>query len=175
MHAAGWSFTRNLTPPFDLINYFVFKEFIINEFKRHKMRRIAIFMLASAMFCTAANAKGGKKIPDAVTRAFNKLYPNANRTKWQPEDRKYEASFELNDKKMSVLFSEDGTLEETETAISKNNLPAKALKFALSKGKVKEAAKIVRADGTLIYEAEVNGKDLLFDKDGNILTEHTDK
>ena len=76
---------------------------------------------------------------------------------------------------MSVPFSEDGTLEETETAISKNNLPAKALKFALSKGKVKEAAKIVRADWTLIYEAEVNGKDLLFDKDGNILTEHTDK
>jgi hypothetical protein len=34
---------------------------------------------------------------------------------------------------------------------------------------VKEAAKITQADGAIMYEAEVNGKDLIFDASGKFV------
>ena len=38
-----------------------------------------------------------------------------------------------------------------------------------SGAKIKEASKITLADGTLHYEAEVNGRDLIFDANGNFI------
>ena len=35
--------------------------------------------------------------------------------------------------------------------------------------KISETAKITKADGTVVFEVEVKGKDLLFDAKGNII------
>ena len=95
--------------------------------------------------------------------------------KWEKEkSNDYEASFVLNDKEVSVLYSPDGQLKETETEISISELP-KAVVDAMNKKypnvKIDEAAKIERSDNTVVYETEIkiNRKttDLLFDQNGN--------
>ena len=62
---------------------------------------------------------------------------------------------------------------ETEIEIKVSQLPKNALQYLkdnYKNQKVKEAAKIVTEKGTVIYEAEIKGKDLLFDENGNFIT-----
>jgi hypothetical protein len=112
-------------------------------------------------------------VPRAVKAEFAKAYPNVAKVKWEKEDGKYEASFKQNGHKMSVLYSADGAVNETETTIGINELPAAAKKYASSRGKIKEAAIIVAADGSKQYEAEVGKKDLLFNERGDFVSERS--
>ncbi|MEO6758998.1 MAG: PepSY-like domain-containing protein [Saprospiraceae bacterium] len=80
----------------------------------------------------------------------------------------WEAEFDQNKVEMSANFSADGKWVETETEMKVADLPA-AVKNALKGKKVKEAARIQRADGSTVYEAEVRHKDLLFDADGKMM------
>ncbi len=129
------------------------------------------FMIAWCFFATMALSFGQKiksdKVPDAVKMAFAKVHPGVSDIDWEQEDGGYEAEFDgPNDVEMSAVFAADGKWLETEQEIKKSELPAPIL--AKLKGKkIKEATKIIRADGSTIYEAEVKRKDLLFDAWGN--------
>jgi hypothetical protein len=123
----------------------------------------AMLLSSSSIF-----AQKESKIPANVKAAFAKQYPSVGKVKWEKEKSKFEASFETGGKHMSLLYNPDASVAETETQIPVDQLPAAAKKYAESKGKIKEAAIIVRADGSQVYEAEVHGKDLIFDKDGNL-------
>jgi len=73
---------------------------------------------------------------------------------------------------MSVLYDVNGNKRETETDIKTSGLPASASTYISThfKGrKIKEASMITKAGGEVNYEAEVNGRDLIFDKDGKYL------
>ncbi|MBK8558056.1 MAG: PepSY-like domain-containing protein [Lewinellaceae bacterium] len=85
----------------------------------------------------------------------------------------WEAEFEQDEVEMSANFNTAGQWLETETEIKVADLPA-AVRTALQGKKVKEAAKIMRADGTTVYEAEVKRKDMLFDDSGKMLSEEKD-
>lgn len=85
----------------------------------------------------------------------------------------WEAEFETGDVESSANFSADGSWLETETEIALAELPA-AVRTALQGKKVKEAARIERADGSIVYEAEVGKKDLIFDATGKLLEEGKD-
>lgn len=134
-------------------------------------------MVLAAIFMLAGTTYAGEKtnVPAAVREAFQKTYPGAEKLKWDKEDGRFEASFEYKEQEMSVLYNANGTVAETETEIPVTDLPKEAYKYASGKGKVKEAAKIVSADGTVTYEAEVGKSDLIFDDNGNFLQEKTDK
>lgn len=111
------------------------------------------------------------QVPAAVKAAFAKHFPGVN-VKWEKEDAKYEAGFHQNGKEMSALFDANGTLTETEVAIKIAELPAAVHQYIQKNHpgvKIKEASKITLADGTIHYEAEVNGQDLLFDTAGNFI------
>lgn len=137
----------------------------------YKVSRI----LPVALLCTTlAFAQNKQDVPAAATAAFKRQYPAATRVKWEQEHGKYEVSFRQGNNKMSVLYSATGIAEETETTITVAALPAPALTYARAKGKIKEAALIVLANGSTIYEAEVNGKDLIFDDKGNFKEERSD-
>ena len=73
---------------------------------------------------------------------------------------------------MSCVLSASGDILETETYIAVSELPA-AVNLYIAQhykaGKVTKAASIVKADGRALYEAEINGKDLLFDAAGNVI------
>lgn len=73
---------------------------------------------------------------------------------------------------MSVQFSPAGVFVEQVVAISPAILPESIIRFVMAhyKGaKITEAGRVTDAAGTLKYEAEVKGKDLLFSESGAYL------
>ncbi len=111
------------------------------------------------------------KIPAAAKEAFAKAHPNIT-GKWEKEEGDYEVTFKEGGKDMSCVIDKTGAIKETETVVPASDLPAPVTAYIAKhyKGvKVKEAATIVRADGTTIYEAEIKGKDVLFDANGNLI------
>jgi hypothetical protein len=119
--------------------------------------------------------KGGKEIviPTAVNDAFAKLFAKGTDIEWSLEKADvYEAEFTLDKVEMSALFDVKGTLLETETPITENDLP-KTVKDSLAKGfagyTLKEIEK-VDAKGIVSYDMEVKKASLLsFDAKGKLV------
>ncbi len=108
-----------------------------------------------------------RQVPQAVKSTFAEKFPNTKAWKWELEKGNYEAAFHSADKvEMSATFSPTGVWVDTEHEIKISALPEPILN-ALKGKTIKEASEIQRADGSTIYEAEVGGKDLLFDAAGN--------
>lgn len=119
------------------------------------------------VFSTACFSQ--KSAPAAVREAFSKKFPGVSDADWDKENaQEWEAEFEQNGKDISANFRADGTWLETETEIQFADLPA-PVQATLKGKKVKEAARIERADGSTVFEAEVGRKDLLFDSAGKPL------
>lgn len=134
-------------------------------------------VLATIVTLSACAQKlDASKVPGAVKAAFTKQYPGID-AKWEKEAGKYEVNFKQNGNTMSALYETNGTLTETEMDISVSDLPATVLAYVKEhyKGKtIKESAKITKADGSVNYEAEVAGKDVIFDANGKFLREAKD-
>lgn len=127
---------------------------------------IGTLMLSACLFAASFAQKNiADKVPANVKAAFAKLHPAVN-AKWEKEKQNFEAAFKVNGKSTSEVYNAKGELLETETELALNNLPAE-VQAKLKGLKVKETAKITKADGSVVYEAEVKGKDLLFDAKGN--------
>jgi uncharacterized membrane protein YkoI len=139
------------------------------------MKQIIILLVAVLCF---NNSKAGDKkkvnVPANATAAFNKEYGAATKVKWEKEAGNYEASFTKGTNKMSAVYDNNGNKLESEVSIPLSKLPEAARKYAEAKGKIKDAAEITKADGTMVYEAEVNGMDLIFDKAGKFIKESKD-
>ena len=130
-------------------------------------------LIAVIGFSACAQKLDASKVPDAVKAAFAKKYPGIT-AKWEKEDGRYEAGFKQNSNTMSALFEANGTMTESEMDIKVGDLPASVQAYVKDhyKGKnIKEGAKITKADGTVNYEAEVDGKDVIFDSNGKFLKE----
>ncbi|RNL53208.1 hypothetical protein [Pedobacter jejuensis] len=124
-------------------------------------------MLFGTVTITLAQKVSVAKVPSMVKSTFAKNHPGV-KVNWELEKQNYEAGFTLNGKENSEVYSVKGSLLETEVSIQSSELPA--LVLAKLKGmKIAEATKITKADGAIIYEAEVKGKDLLFDANGNLM------
>lgn len=135
------------------------------------MKKISLIICFA---CIAAFAFGQKvkqnNVPQPVKDALYKMYPNAKVTEWEMEDGNYEAEFENNDVETSVVISPAGVHVMTEVEIAGTALPQAAqdyVKTNLTGKKISEACKMTTAAGEVSYEAEVGGKDYLFDANGN--------
>ena len=147
------------------------------------MKKYLMLMVAAASITTATIAQNHEKnekkahanVPASVKQAFEKQYPGT-KAKWDNEDGKFEAGFKHNGHEMSVLYNSNGTVEETEMEIPVTQLPAAANSYITQHklGKISEAAKITKANGEVNYEAEVKGKDVIFDAAGKFLKEIKD-
>jgi hypothetical protein len=137
----------------------------------------SVFLLTTVFVVTFANAQkiSDKDVPATVKSAFEKQYSTVKKVKWEKENANYEAGFESNETECSVLMDASGNIVETEVAITINKLPAKVKEY-VSKNypgqKIKEAAKITKADGEINYETEVKGMDVIFDAAGNFIREN---
>lgn len=133
-------------------------------------------MLLSIAILAAVSVQAQKnlpasKVPSASKEAFAKAHPNVI-GKWEKEEGDYEVTFREGGKDMSCVIDKAGKIKETETVIPLSALPAAVTAYIAKhyKGvKVKEAASIVKADGTTTYEVEIKGKDVLFDAAGNLV------
>ncbi len=140
-----------------------------------KLIIITVTILSTGITACAQKLKEAA-VPAAVKTAFAKQYPGAA-AKWEKEAGKYEAGFSKDGNTMSALFEPNGTMTESEKDIAITALPATVLGYVKEnyKGKkIKEAAIITKADGTVTYEAEVNGKDVIFDSKGKFIKEMKD-
>ena len=137
------------------------------------MKNLVIVSI-SLMFTSISFAQKLKKneIPLKVKTAFENKYPTLKVKKWEKENMNYEASFEIKEKECSLLIDTTGKILETELEIEMNSLPEN-MKEYLSKNypkqKINETAKITDSKGTITYEAEIKGKDLIFDVNGNFI------
>ena len=126
-------------------------------------------------FASASFAQ--KEVPTTAKTAFTKAFPNATKVKWDKENNDFEANFVLNGKEMSAVYDSNGILMETEEAIKISELPdgvADYVRKHYHDTIVKEASKITKANGEINYEAEIKGKDVLFDSSGKFIRDIED-
>ena len=139
------------------------------------MKKLALMMVAAMITSlTFAQKLQEKDVPIPVKTAFQKNFAQAKVEKWEKEGVNFEAEFELNKSEQSVLFDAQGGIIETEIEIEISELPYGIVDYVKTNYKgqsVKEAAKISDTKGTLTYEAEIKGMDLLFDSNGKFIKE----
>lgn len=139
------------------------------------MKKIILSLFAILTITTMAVAQKVKSsmVPGPAKDALMKKYPEASKITWEKEKGNYEANWGgKSGEDMSVQFTPAGVFVEQVVAISPSELPAGVTAYVKQhyKGvKITEAGKVTDAKGTLMYEAEVKGKDLVFDEKGNFL------
>jgi hypothetical protein len=138
------------------------------------MKKIMLVVLVSGtLFNLTALAQkiDVAKVPSMIKASFTKDFPGITAT-WEKEKLNYEANFKQSGTSMSALYDANGNRIETEKDVKIATLPA-AVSLYITKnckgGKIKEAAIITKANGEINYEAEVNGVDMLFTKDGKFI------
>lgn len=134
---------------------------------------ILAILLGTTFSLSAQEKKEQSVSPTAEAKAgFQKQFPGATKVKWEKEKGDYEVNFMEKGVEMSAVIDPKGMLKETESTVKTTELPATVTGYIQQhyKGqKIKEAAKITKADGTVNYEAEVNKSDLLFDAAGKFI------
>lgn len=135
-------------------------------------------VLSVSLFMISVHAQNVKEsnVPAAVKNSFAQKFPGSV-AKWGKEDNNFEAEFKRDGNNMSALFESNGTMLESEVDIKVSDLPRKVLDYVKLhyKGKsIKEGARITKANGIVNYEAEVDGKDVIFSELGNFIKEVKD-
>ncbi|HXB94711.1 MAG TPA: PepSY-like domain-containing protein [Puia sp.] len=133
--------------------------------------------IAAALFLPATSSMAqhvkDSEVPAAVKTALSKSYPAATGVTWEKEKGNFEANWGGKSKEdNSVLFTPSGVFVEMVAAMPVNQLPAAVATYVQAHypgAKITEAGKVTDAMGRIRYEAEVKGKDLRFDEQGNYL------
>lgn len=139
------------------------------------MKKIFIMTVVISAICLKGFSQKLKEseVPSAVKASFEKIYPGIS-AKWEKEKGNYEAEFKKDGKSMSTLIEPSGTMLETEISIKESELPAAAKSYLKTNYKdrhIKGTAKITGSDGGVTFEAEIDGKDVIFDSTGKFLKE----
>ena len=137
------------------------------------MKKVIISVLMAMSLPAIAQKINEAKVPLTVKEAFKKnVTGEVLSVKWEKEDGNYEANYLQNGIKSAALFDAKGNWLETEKAIEIKELPAEAVAY-LNKNykgeKIKEAAKLQLPNGVINFEAEVKGKDIIFDNEGKFI------
>jgi hypothetical protein len=143
--------------------------------KKNLFLSFAAIILFNA-FCHAQKLAEGK-VPQAVKSAMAKKYPAISKIAWSKEENDFESEFTQNGKTMSAIFDPSGTWKETETEVPFSTLPQPVKQYFDQhfKGKkVKESAVVNKADGSTVYEAEVDNTDYVLDATGKLLKTEKD-
>jgi putative PepSY-like beta-lactamase-inhibitor len=136
------------------------------------------FSTVTIGLCLIAGAASAQRlhntdVPATVKEALMKRYPAATHVGWEKEKGNFEANWGgLSKEDTSVTFTPAGAFLETVIAIPVGQLPSAVAAYVKKHypgAKLSEAGRVTDAAGHLKYEAEVKGKDLLFDDKGNFL------
>jgi hypothetical protein len=141
------------------------------------MKKIIVVMMAATVAISACAQKVNEsQVSQAAKTAFQKNYSGVKGS-WDKEGASYEVSFKKDGKTMSLLITATGSIQETETEIPVSDLPAviqSYVKEHYKNEKIKEAARLVKGNGEVNYEAEVDDKDVIFDANGKFIKEAKD-
>lgn len=130
---------------------------------------MAIFIISG---CYSQDLKSAD-VPAVVKSALVKKYPEAKAVSWEKEKGNYEANWGgKSGEDNSVMFTPSGNFIEIVKAIPVSKLPqsvAPYVKAHYNNATIKEAGLVTDANGQVTYEAEIKGKDLIFDEKGNFV------
>ena len=135
------------------------------------------FLLAACLMALGAFAQDLKEkdVPSVVKTALAKQFPTAAKVFWEKEKGNYEANWGgKSGEDNSAQFTSAGGFVEIVRAIPVASLPANISTYVgdhYKGAKIKEAGKVTDAGGKESYEAEIKGKDLIFDLKGNFVKE----
>lgn len=123
---------------------------------------------------TTTTKEAEKSPMERVKEQFAYEYPSATNVEWEEDKGLYEVSYLKNGKEFTVIYDEKADVVQKEEMIPVDELPSDAKSFLADKGEVTAACRIMKADGTVIYEAEVGGEDHRFDVTGNHMSKEAD-
>ncbi len=135
-----------------------------------------LFALSSTTF--AQENEGGNEhinVPAVVKNANMKKYPESktHHITWEKENGNYEANWGGKDGEAnSVQYTPAGNFIEIVKAIPVSQLPKSAdsyIKEHYKSAKFGDVGKVLDARGKTSYEVEINGKDKIFDANGNFV------
>ncbi len=141
------------------------------------MKKLLATIVLSTLFMTGAFAQDLKKadVPENVKSALLQKYPETAKAKvsWENEKGNFEANWGgKSGEDNSAMFTPSANFLEIVKAISTSKLPASVLTYVKEHehgAKIKEAAYVTDSKGIVTYEAEIKGKELIFDKQGKFL------
>ena len=137
----------------------------------------SLFAIVLIAGCVDAQKLKEADVPAAAVSAFHKMYSDVKSIVGYNEDGNFEAEYKAGDMEASASFDKNGNLVETEKEIAVKELPAGITDYVsknYSGATIKEATEITDARGVKTYEAEIKGKDLVFDANGKFLKEEKD-
>ncbi|MDB5211818.1 MAG: hypothetical protein JWQ30_2645 [Sediminibacterium sp.] len=140
-------------------------------------KTILAVLLGSVLFAgiTIAQDLKEKDVPAVVKTALAKKYPAASKVSWEKEKGNFEANWGgKSGEDNSAVFTPAGAFVELVQAIPISQLPASVapyVKLHYKGAKIIEAGKLTDASGKHMFEAEIKGKDLIFDEKGNFIKE----
>ena len=142
--------------------------------KKIIMLTAMLLAASSSMFAQESKVIKKIKVPAAVIAALHKKYPAAAKVSWEKEKGNYEANWGGKSREdNSVQFTPAGEFIEMVKAMPVKDLPGPVFTYVKEhyKGsKITEAGKVTDAAGKTTYEAEIKGKDVIFDENGNFVT-----
>ena len=136
------------------------------------MKHLILVAAILAIGTVSAFALKGDDTPAAVKTKFAAEYPTVKKVKWENEDGKFEAHFEMNEVETSATYDATGKKLETEVEIQASALPKGVMEYVNKNypgEKIKETAKITDSNNKVTYEAEVKAGDLIFDSNGKFV------
>lgn len=136
-----------------------------------------IFLSTALLILVAGLAKAQNikpaNVPAVVKSVLEKKYPEAKKVAWEKEKENFEANWGgKSGEDMSVTINPNGQFIEQVQAIKVTALPASIYSYVkqhYNSAKITEAGKVTDAKGQNFFEAEVKGKDLIFDEKGNFV------
>lgn len=137
---------------------------------------LTMVMLALAV-AASAQEKGENEshiyVPGKVKTALRQKYPESKNVTWEKENGNYEANWGgTSGEDHSVQFTPSGTFIEIVDAIPVKELPAAVFTYVkdhYKNSRVTEAGKVTDARGRHFFEAEVRGRDVIFDENGSFV------
>jgi hypothetical protein len=132
---------------------------------------VSIILTANA----AAQDLKEKDVPATVKAAFFKKYPSEKKVSWEKEKGNYEANWGgKSGEDSSALFTLSASFVKIAVAMQVNQLPAAVAVYVnkhYGAAKIKGAASVTDAAGKHLFEAEIKGKDLIFNEKGVFVKE----
>jgi len=142
------------------------------------MKRIYIFITSLLVVFMLTNRGMAQQIhvTSKAKKAFTAKFPNAKNVHWGKESAHvFEAEFTLDGTRMSANFDEQGNWKETETPISKGNVPTtvmQSMQKNYSQATLRQAYKVAQP-GRIVYEMEVkmggHNRELVFSSKGKVI------
>ncbi len=141
------------------------------------MKKYLVTVVFAGLFTATAFAQDLKTaaVPAAIKEACSKKFPESAKSKvsWEMEKGNYEANWGgKSGEDNSAMFTPSANFIELVKAISASQLPAAAIAYVKKHengATIKEAGHVTDANGKVTYEAEIKGKELIFDENGKFL------